>query len=340
MRSLVPPILQPVRRRRRRRRRLRPFALGLLLVAFAAVSSAWLLTGRGTDSRAAVAARPVVAPVPKVVRAPKPRPVSLLTGTPLQHTFTPPLYGKAAIVIDASSGRVIWSQNPHQRLPIASLTKIMTGLLVLERLPLDTTVHIGPTVPRVPLVREGLRIGENVPAAKLLYGLLLYSGNDDALALAMATAGSRSAFLAMMNRKARELGLRDSHFTSTSGVIDRGNYSSVSDLAALTRFALRDPRFRAIVRTRVKHLPWAAPTFSKVYVNKNRFLHLYPGANGVKTGWTTLSGPCVVESATRHGVTLVAVVLDSVHQYNDAARLLNYGYSVVPATRGFAGATP
>ena len=132
-----------------------------------------------------------------------------------------------------------------------------------------------------------------------------------------------------MNREAGTLGLRDSHFNSTSGVIDDDNYSSAWDLAALTRYALRDPRFRAIVRLRVKHVSWAAPTYAKTYVNKNRFLKLYPGANGVKTGWTTLSGPCVVESATRHGKTLIAVVLNSPRQYNDAARLLNLGYAML-----------
>lgn len=347
----MPPILQPVRRRRRRRtywrRRL---GAALVLVGIAALSSAWLLTGHRTQTRAALGAKPTAPPAgtpapkekpqPQPEPEPEPVPLHLLTGAPPPHTFTPPLSGKAAIVIDASTGRVIWSQNPHERLAIASLTKIMTALVVLERLPLDTTVHIGWTVPRVPLVSEGLRVGENVPASKLLYGLLLYSGNDDALALGIATAGSRPAFLALMNRRAHELGLEDSHFTSTSGVIDDGNYSSVSDLAALTLYARRDPRFRAIVRKRVKHVSWEAPTYSKIYVNKNRFLHLYPGANGVKTGWTTLSGPCVVESATRQGVTLIAVVLDSAHQYNDAARLLNYGYSVVSASPGFAMARP
>ena len=126
-----------------------------------------------------------------------------------------------------------------------------------------------------------------------------------------------------MNQKAAALGLRDSHFNSTSGVVDKDNYSSAYDLAALTRYAFRDARFRKIVRTRVKRVSWAAPTYSRIYVSKNHFLTLYPGADGVKTGWTTLSGPCVVASATRHGKTLIAVVINSPRKYNDAARLLN-----------------
>jgi D-alanyl-D-alanine carboxypeptidase len=318
-------VLEPVpRRRRRRRRRGRRLAALALLAAAAFASGA--LVAHGHRNRPDAAPSAVRAPVRRTAPAAAP---ALLSGRPTPHVFSPPIGGKAAILVDPETGRVLWALRPHERLPIASLTKIMTATLVLERLPLDTIVHIGWTVPRVPLVREGLRKGESVVARKLMYGLLLYSGNDDALALAIATAGDRNAFIALMNRRAEELGLGDTHFNSTSGVIDQDNYSTAWDLAALTRYALRDPRFRAIVRTRVKHVSWAPPTYAKTYVNKNRFLWLYPGANGVKTGWTTLSGPCVVETATRHGRTLLAVVLDSPRQYNDAARLLNLGYAML-----------
>jgi D-alanyl-D-alanine carboxypeptidase len=181
-------------------------------------------------------------------------------------------------------------------------------------------------VPRAAPFREGLIAGERVPTWKLLHGLLLYSGNDDALALAIGAAGSRSAFVAEMNRKAQALGLADSHFRSPSGVIDRDNYSSAWDMGALTRYALRDPRFRAIVRTRIKRVSWAPPIWSKVYVNKNLLLRTFPGADGVKTGWTTIAGHCLVASATRGGLQLIAVVLRSPDVYRDARRLLEYGY--------------
>jgi len=186
---------------------------------------------------------------------------------------------------------------------------------------------VAPGVPRTPLVREGLRAGERVAAWKLLDGLLLYSGNDDALALAVAAAGSRPRFLALMNAKARELGLRDTQFTSVSGVIDEGNYSSAWDLAALTRYALRDTRFRKTVATRIAHVRWSAPTFGKVYVNKNQLLRSYRGADGVKTGWTTLAGHCLVASAHRGGRGLIAVLLHSGDPYRDARRLLNFGFA-------------
>jgi len=298
-------------------------ALGLCVLTGVVAISWRLLGGSGVPVHPST---PAASASVRQARAPE----RLVTGPPLlAQQFDPPLAGEAAILVEASSGRVIWAQRPHLRLPVASTTKIMTATLVLRHLPLDQIVRIAPGVPRVPLVREGLRTGEEVPAWKLLYGLLLYSGNDDALALAIATSGSRGAFISLMNAEARRLGLRDSHFTSPSGVIDDGNYSSAWDLAALGRYALRDVRFRRIVRTRRVEVGWAPPTNSKIYVNKNRLLKLYPGAIGIKTGWTTLAGPCIVAAATRHGRTLIAVVLKSPHEYNDAARLLNFGFASI-----------
>ena len=202
----------------------------------------------------------------------------------------------------------------------------MTALVALERLAPHDILTITPAVPRVALLREGLRTGERVPAWKLFYGLMLYSGNDDALALAIGAGGSRRRFISLMNERARELGLRNTRFSTPSGVLDRGNYSTAWDLAALTRAARRNARFRAIVRTRIKHVPWPAPTFRKIYVNKNALLGTYRGADGVKTGWTTRAGHCLVASARRRGRALIAVVLGSPDAFRDARRLLDYGF--------------
>jgi serine-type D-Ala-D-Ala carboxypeptidase (penicillin-binding protein 5/6) len=237
-----------------------------------------------------------------------------------------PTAARAAVVVDAGTGRVLWALRPHQRLPIASTTKIMTALLALQRLRPDELVRVPPSATRVPLVREGLRPHERVLAWKLFDGLLLFSGNDDAMTLAIATAGTRRAFLERMNEKARELGLGDTHFSSVSGVIDRDNYSTAWDLAALTRVALRDSRFRHVVRTRIVHVPWSAPTYEKVYVNKNPLLGSYRGADGVKTGWTRLAGHCLVASATRDRRTIIAVVLNDPNAPADARRLLDLGF--------------
>jgi serine-type D-Ala-D-Ala carboxypeptidase (penicillin-binding protein 5/6) len=234
---------------------------------------------------------------------------------------------RSAILVDAATGRVLWEKAPHRRLPIASTTKIMTATLVLERLPLDRVVQVPPAATRTPLVREGLRRNERVPAWKLLDGLLIFSGNDDAYALAAATAGSKPRFVKLMNEKASVLGLSGTHFTSVSGVVDQGNYSTAWDLAALTRYAMRDPRFRKVVATKIARVKWSAPTFGKVYVNKNQLLRTYRGADGVKTGWTTLAGHCLVASAHRGGRGLIAVLLHSGDPYRDARRLLNFGFS-------------
>ena len=246
--------------------------------------------------------------------------------TPLHGA--PRVTASSAILVDRNSGTVLWEKRAHARRPIASTTKIMTATLVLERLALTQVVKVPPAATRTPLVREGLRRGERVPAWKLFDGLLIFSGNDDAYALAVAAAGSKPRFVKLMNAKARELGLRDTHFTSVSGVIDQGNYSSAWDLAALSRYALRDPRFRETVATKIARVSWSPPTFAKVYINKNQLLGSYRGADGVKTGWTTLAGHCLVASAHRGGRRLIAVVLHSVDPYRDARRLLNFGFAL------------
>src|SRR5207253_10024476 len=229
--------------------------------------------------------------------------------------------------VDAKTGRVLWARDAHARRHVASTTQIMTAPLALRQLQPHDIGTVDKSVPRVPLVREGLRAGERVQAWKLFYAMLLYSGNDDALAIAIAAGGDKWSFVREMNAEAHTLGLHDTHFISPSGVVDHDNYSSAWDLAALTRVAMRNPRFRRIVRTRVKHVPWAAPTFSKIYVNNNRLLGSYPGTNGVKTGYTHKAGPCLVASATRGGVSLIAVVLDSSNMYGEATRLLDLGFA-------------
>ena len=313
---------------RRRRRAKAPLLVVLALLVGAGAFGGWQASGRSaSEPRVALisprhaASRPNAGP--RVSQAgPEPliavrRPLALGIG----------IAGRAGILVDGATGTVIWTKHPHLRRPIASTTKIMTATLALEHLKPDAVVTIDPSVPRAAPFREGLRAGERVAAWKLFYGLLLYSGNDDALALAIAAAGSRTAFVKLMNAKAQQLGLHDSHFRSPSGVVDRDNYSSPWDLAALARYAMRNPRFRAVVRARVKRVPWSAPTYSKIYVNKNHLLVTYSGADGIKTGWTTMASHCLVASATRHGIRLIAVVLDSPDVYTDAKRLLDYGFS-------------
>lgn len=327
---MPPPVLQAGARRRR----LGPLTLlAIVVLAIGGTIGIWRAGPEAGDAVAAAPSQRGVAAPPKVVwaaakveRAELPRALVTARHAPARGGFEPALSARGAILVDGRSGDVLWASREHLRLPIASTTKIMTAALALEQLAPRDVVVVDPAASRAAPFREGLRPHERVETWKLLHGLLLYSGNDSALALAIGTAGSRTAFLDLMNRRARELGLRDTHFTSPSGLVDRGNYSSAWDLAAITRYALRNPRFRTVVRTRVKQVPWAAPTYEKVYVNKNHLLGAYPGANGVKTGWTTLAKHCLVASASRGGVELIAVVLGSDDSYADARRLLDYGF--------------
>ncbi len=238
----------------------------------------------------------------------------------------PHVKAPVAIVIDASTGRVLWAKREHMRRPIASTTKIMTALVAMERLRPRDIVVVPKEATKVQPSKEYLRAGERVPVWKLYYGLLLESGNDTAVALAVAAGGTRERFLGLMNKEARALGLRHTHYRSASGLIDEGNYSTVFDLALLTRHALRNPRFREIVATKHKRVRWRPPTYAKLYENHNKLLWRYAGADGVKTGYTRASGPCLVASATRHGIRLIAVVLDSPDHYGDTIRLLDYGF--------------
>jgi D-alanyl-D-alanine carboxypeptidase len=323
----------PRKRYRYRLRRLTP--VGLAIVA-AGLGGAWI-GARQPATPIAVAMSPEVPHVVHVVRTPVvhvkkavPVPERLLVGGSLiQHSFSPSILGAAAVLVDGKTGRVLWAKHAHQRRQVASTTKIMTALLALRRLKPHEIVTVDKSVPRVPLVREGLRAGEKVEAWKLFYSLLLYSGNDDALALAIAAGGDKWTFIRSMNAEAKRLGLRDTHYSTPSGVKDADNYSSAWDLAALTRVAMRNARFRQIVHTHIKHVKWTAPTFAKIYVNNNRLLGSYPGANGVKTGYTHKSGPCLVASATRGDRSLIAVVLDSPDMYTDAKRLLDFGFAAL-----------
>ena len=312
-------VLQPVKRPRRRRRR----RLLVVLVLPVAAAAAFLAVRHLQNHTAPAAAAAPPAPPKKHVLAP---PKLLSTPAPPAEG-SPKIGARSGILVDATTGAVLWVKRPHARRLIASTTKIMTATLVLERLPLNTVVTVPPAATREPLVREGLRPHEKVPAWKLLDGLLIFSGNDDAYALAAAVGETRRHFVTLMNEKAKALGLGDTHFTSVSGVIDQGNHSSAWDLAALARYALRDPRFRKVVATRIARVKWAAPTYGKVYVNKNQLLTTYRGADGVKTGWTTLAAHCLVASAHRRDRRLIAVVLHANDPYRDVRRLLDFGFA-------------
>lgn len=249
-------------------------------------------------------------------------PVLLLIQTPAQAaTAVPGVSAQAYILYDAESGTVLAACNDEQRLPCASTTKIMTALVVLDTLPLDTCVTITAEQVRVEGSRMYLRVGETVTVSDLLYGLLLASGNDAALALAEAAAGSTEQFAAQMNRKAAELGLNHTHFTNPSGLHEPEHYTTARDLAVLMAAAMQNPVFAAMTGTR------EAVLTGRTVVNHNKLLHQVNGVDGGKTGYTKAAGRCLVSTARRCNRRLIAVTLNAPDDWNDHARLYAYGFA-------------
>jgi D-alanyl-D-alanine carboxypeptidase len=238
----------------------------------------------------------------------------------------------AAILEDLDTGQALFQKAAHARRPIASLTKIMTALLVLERTELGDRVTVSANAVAQPGDDPSLATGETLTVRALLYAMLLPSSNDAAVALAEHVAGSSAAFVALMNQRASAMGLRDTRFASPSG-FDGSGYSTAADVAALARSAMRDPAFAEIVRTFVHRLP-PLDGRPRTVESRNLLLWYYPGAVGVKTGYLPSAGHCLVAAADREGRRLVTVVLGHPDTaFGDGALLLDYGY------RGFERVT-
>lgn len=233
---------------------------------------------------------------------------------------------KAAILIDENSGRVLYQKSADLRMSPASLTKIMTALLVIEDGDLDKRVRVSERAAETGESSIWLEAGEVLTRRELLYALMLSSANDAAVALAESVAGDEEDFVAMMNRRARELGLKNTHFSNPHGLEAAGHYTTARDLAFLTRYAMTNPVFSEIVATKAAVIPWEGHPWKRQLFNKNRLLFRYEGAIGVKTGYTKRAGNCLVGAARRGNLSLIVVVLNSPQVYEDAEKLLDYGF--------------
>lgn len=229
--------------------------------------------------------------------------------------------------MDVNSGRLLFGKNQHQRLPMASTTKIMTAILAIESGRLDELVTVTSTAVKVEPSSIWLVAGEKISLLHLVYGLMLRSGNDAACAIAEHLAGSVAAFAEMMNQKARELGMLNTNFVNPHGLPDPDHYTTAHDLGKLSTHALRNRQFSAIVSTTRFAIPCEDQGTTRIWHNKNRLLQTYPGADGVKTGWTRAAGHCLVASANRNGQRLVAVVLNSPDDWGETALLLDHGFA-------------
>jgi serine-type D-Ala-D-Ala carboxypeptidase (penicillin-binding protein 5/6) len=316
-------------RRARRRRRARATAT---ILAVGAVALLGLTATLGSEPSA-----PRTTPAKRVQATRKP-PAAYAAGLAPAHervdaSFKMPL--RSGLLFDVRTGKVLWERRSTRVLPIASLTKMMTALVVVARSKPSARVLV--TRQAVHFTGSGvglLPLGKRVRLKTLLYGLLLPSGNDAAIALAQHVAGTQGRFIAMMNSRARAMHLRCTHFTTVSGVVDQGNHSCAADLAVIAHAVLRQRVLAPIVAARSAVLPFPIKAGKLYLYNNNPLLRLeYRGTDGVKTGFTTLAGSCLVAAARRGGAWLAVVLLHSADPPDQAEKLLNAGFAALRAPR-------
>jgi serine-type D-Ala-D-Ala carboxypeptidase (penicillin-binding protein 5/6) len=346
------PFMTPSHRRRRReaasrqrRRRRAIFAGAFALVLVAAVVVMALAGWDATHGSTSAAARrhskerSTAAMLPRLTRSPIGLPLGTPPlalagiGAPQRDPVHVPFHEppRAGLLFNLSTGQVLWQRNPYTHLRVASLTKMMTALLTVESSPPDASVLITKQAVDQSGSKVGvLPLGKHVRLETLLYGLMLPSGNDAAVALAQHVAGSTNAFVTRMNTEAAKLGMGCTRYSSPSGYYNAGNFSCAADLALLAHVDLAQPRLARIVRTFTAALPFPIKGGKLYLYNNNPLLrYAYPGVTGLKTGWTLQAGDCLVATAKRDGVRLGVVLLHSHDPATQASQLLNRGFEGV-----------
>lgn len=331
--------------RHRRRRRLTAIGLIALVVLVGVLAKLTLASGSSTHPRPAHTAKAHTGGSPQAATAavarspygfPLAKPALALTGiskpqseNPVQPAFKNP--PRAGLLFNLTTGQVLWQHNAYVRLPIASLTKMMTALLVVASAPPNAPVLITREAVNMPGSKVGvLPLGRHVPLESLLYGLLLPSGNDAAVALAQHVAGTVNKFVVRMNEQAAKLGLGCTRFSSPSGYYNAHNFSCAADLAVLAHIDMEQPRIAKVTRTYEAILPFPIKG-GKLYLDNNNplLIYKYPGVTGMKTGQTEAAGRCLVATAERHGVRLGAIVLHSEDPGTQDRQLLDLGFERV-----------
>jgi serine-type D-Ala-D-Ala carboxypeptidase (penicillin-binding protein 5/6) len=325
---------------RRRRRRL--IALGVLAIV-ALVVVVGIALGNGSKGRDHGSAHKTASTKKAAVPAPVRSPSGLILGSPalklagistpasdpIQLRFLHP--PRAGVLFNLRTGQVLWQRNAYLHVRIASLTKMMTALLTVKADPPSDRV----LVTKAAVDSSGSKVGvlplhKHVRLESMLYGLLLPSGNDAAVALAQHVAGSIDAFVKRMNEEAARLGMGCTRYSSPSGYFDHGNYSCAADLAMLAHVDMSQPRIARIVHTYTAELPFPIKG-GKLYLYNNNplLIYHYPGTTGLKTGFTEAAGRCLVATAERDGVKLGVVVLNSDAPGTQAKQLLDRGFQDV-----------
>ena len=236
------------------------------------------------------------------------------------------LSARSAVLIDSASGRILYEHNAHEKLPMASTTKIMTGLLACESGKLSETVKASAFASGTEGSSLWLKIGEKQTLENLTYGLMLKSGNDAAVAIAEFLGGNTDAFALLMNKRAKEIGAVNTNFKNPHGLDSDGHYTTAYDLAMIAREAMKNKNFRKIVSTKTYSIPMEGEAWGRALKNHNKLLWLYDGCNGIKTGFTKKCGRCLVSSAERDGQEIICVTLNASDDWNDHKYLLDYGF--------------
>lgn len=233
---------------------------------------------------------------------------------------------RSAILMERETGKVLLAHNERERLPMASTTKVMTALMTLEYGRLDEVVTVGRNAYGVPGTSIYLNLGEKITLRDLLYGLMLASGNDAAMAIAEHIGGDVETFCRMMTERAAQLGCTDTVFLTPHGLPKDGHFTTAYDLALIAQEAMKHELFREIVSTRRASIPWEGRSYQRILNNKNKLLSTYEGATGIKTGYTKAAGRCLVFGAKRDGLEVIGVVLRCSDWFDEAARLMDAAF--------------
>lgn len=239
---------------------------------------------------------------------------------------SPAPYAKAAVLIEAESGRVLYSHNADKRLPMASTTKIVTAITAIENGKLTDIVTVSSRAAGTEGSSMYLKNGEKIKLEDLLYGLMVVSGNDAAVAIAEHIGKNTEGFAALMNKTAEKAGAYDSNFKNPHGLHHPDHYTTAADLAKIAAYALRNEFFAKLVSCRYRQV-YSVDGHTHWLRSKNKILSLYPGGMGVKTGYTKQAGRCLVAAAEKNGMRLLSVVLNDSSMFPDSMALLDYGYN-------------
>ncbi|MGC4376246.1 D-alanyl-D-alanine carboxypeptidase family protein [Fictibacillus sp. Mic-4] len=245
----------------------------------------------------------------------------------------PGVSARAAVLMEQESGRVLFGKEEHRPMRIASITKIMTAIIAIESGKMSDKVKISEKATRTEGSSLYLTPGERVPLRDLVYGLMLRSGNDAAVAIAEHVGGSVEGFELLMNQKAREIGMEDTNFRNPHGLDDHeDHYSSAYDMALLTRYAMNNKEFRKISSTKVYRSHQEGEKWDRIWKNKNKMLKLYRYSTGGKTGFTKRAKRTLVSTAKKDGMGLIAVTLDDPNDWEDHENLFNWGFQTYDLT--------